>query len=267
MWHDVESVGFTIGNGTKQGGVLSPYLFTRYIKHLLITVATSRIGCNIGGLVINILAYADDIVLMAPSWCALQELLFILENCCSVLDVSCNAKKTVCMNFCPRDNSKIVTDNFPSFTLCGQTLEFVPEFRYLGHIINDRLSDDNDINREIRNMYVRTNMLIRRFGRCSRIVKTRLFRTYCACLYGSALWSTYTETSLRRFRSCYHKCIKMFFHYERQYSVTSLLLEVSLPSFDTLLFTFRSSFNLQWKKCSNGVIARLKLLMGSGLTV
>jgi len=243
-------------------GVMSPYLFTRYIKHLLITVSTSRIGCNIGGLVINILAYADDIVLMAPSWCALQERLFILENCCSVLDVSFNAKKTVCMNLCPRDNSKIVTDNSPSFTLCGQTLEFVPEFRYLGHIINGRLRDDNDINRAISNMYVRTIMLIRRFGRCSRIVKIRLFRTYCTCLYGSTLWSTFTETSLRRFRSCYHKCIKMCSHYERQYSVTSLLLEVSLPSFDSLLFNFRSSFNLQWKKCSDSVIARLKLLMG-----
>jgi len=54
---------------------------------------------------------------------------------------------TVCMNFFPRDNSKIVTDNFPSFTLCGQTLDFVPEFRYLGNIINDRLSVDNVINR------------------------------------------------------------------------------------------------------------------------
>jgi len=160
VWHDVKSEGFTIGIGTKQGGVLSPYLFTCYIKDLLITVSTSRIGCNIGGIAINFLAYADDIVLMAPLWCALQKLLFILENCCSFLDVTWNAKKTVCMNFCPRDNSKIVTDHFPSFTLCGQTLEFVPKFCYLGHIINDRLSDDNDINREIRNMYVRTNMLI-----------------------------------------------------------------------------------------------------------
>jgi len=42
VWHDVKSDGFTIGNGTKQRGVLSPYLFTRYIKNLLITVSTIR---------------------------------------------------------------------------------------------------------------------------------------------------------------------------------------------------------------------------------
>jgi len=33
------------------------------IRDLLKEVVTSRIGCNIGGLFINILAYADDIAL------------------------------------------------------------------------------------------------------------------------------------------------------------------------------------------------------------
>jgi len=37
------------------------------------------------------------------------------------------------------------------------TLNFVTEFRYLGHIINNLPSDDNDILRDIRNMYIRTN--------------------------------------------------------------------------------------------------------------
>ena len=58
---------FTLGNGTRQGGVLSPWLFARYIRDLLKEVVTSRIGCNTGGLFINILAYADDIVLTRMS--------------------------------------------------------------------------------------------------------------------------------------------------------------------------------------------------------
>jgi hypothetical protein len=148
---------------------------------------------------------------MAPSWHALQELLFILENCCLVFDISCNVKKTVCMNSCPREKSQCITGVFPLFTIIDKSLKFVAEFCNLGHIIDDLLSDDNDIKREIRNMYVKTNMLIRRFGRCLRSKKTRLFRTYCACLYGSALWTIYSKTSLRRFRSCYHKSLNMFF--------------------------------------------------------
>jgi len=66
-WHGCQSQSFTIGNGTRQGGVLSPRLFARYIRDLLSEVVSSSIGCNIGGTFVNILAYADDIILMAPS--------------------------------------------------------------------------------------------------------------------------------------------------------------------------------------------------------
>jgi len=34
-WHDTFSQWFTIGNGTRQGGVLLPTLFARYMRDLL----------------------------------------------------------------------------------------------------------------------------------------------------------------------------------------------------------------------------------------
>jgi len=67
LWMHVQSSSFFIGNGTKQGGILSPYLFTRYIRELLSVVSSCRIGCHIGGGAVNIFAYADDIVLLAPA--------------------------------------------------------------------------------------------------------------------------------------------------------------------------------------------------------
>jgi len=38
----------------------------------------------------------------------------------------------------------------------------VSEFKYFGHMINDKLSDDDDIKREIRSLFVRSNILLRR---------------------------------------------------------------------------------------------------------
>jgi len=70
-WRGVLSSSFTVGNGTKQGGVLSPCLFNCYVRDLIIAIMTTKIGCNIGGLFTNIFAYADDMVLLAPSWRAL----------------------------------------------------------------------------------------------------------------------------------------------------------------------------------------------------
>jgi len=39
MWHDVKSECLTIGNGSKQRGVLTPYLFTGYVRNFLIAVS------------------------------------------------------------------------------------------------------------------------------------------------------------------------------------------------------------------------------------
>ena len=49
-----------------------------------------------------------------------------------------------------------------------RSLQFVSQFRYQGDIINNEFDDDDDdIKREIRNLFVRTNLLLRRFSKCS----------------------------------------------------------------------------------------------------
>ena len=77
--------------------------------------------------------------------------------------MSCNVAKTVCMVFQPSCESKSIAAEFPAFLLNGNALQFVKEFRYLGHMINNNFSDDDDIKREIRNIFMRTNILIRRY--------------------------------------------------------------------------------------------------------
>ena len=68
---------FNLARGVTQGGILSPYSFKLYVRDLLKVVVKSCIGFNIAGWFINILAYADDMVLLAPPWKGLQCLLDI----------------------------------------------------------------------------------------------------------------------------------------------------------------------------------------------
>ena len=100
-------------DGSRQGGILSPYVFTRYVRGILTAANSCNTGYNVGGLFLSLLAYADDMVLLAPSWDALQKLLDLLDTCCNELDILCNTKKTVCMMFKPKDRKKIVSENFP----------------------------------------------------------------------------------------------------------------------------------------------------------
>jgi hypothetical protein len=45
----------------------------------------------------------------------------------------------------------IIAPNFPCFSINGADLQFVSDFKYLGHMIINEFSDDDDIKREIRN--------------------------------------------------------------------------------------------------------------------
>jgi len=64
---------------------------------LNLALASSRVGCNIGGMVVNNFAHDDYMVLLSPSCYALQDLVRILEYYYMKLDIICNTKKIVCM--------------------------------------------------------------------------------------------------------------------------------------------------------------------------
>ena len=164
------------------------------------------------------------------------------------------------MVFQPCCKSKCMASDFPAFLLNGNALQFVNEFRYLGHVINNNFSDDDDIKREIRNLFMRTNILIRRYGKCSVNVKLVLFRAYCMCMYDVGLWSHYSVTVLSKLRSCYNKCIKMFFGYARCHSVTALLSDLRLPCFDLLFSNCVNSFKSRWISSKNVLVEHLSSL-------
>ena len=81
-------------------------------------------GCNVAGFYIIVLAYADDLVLLAPSWKALQSLLDLLFVNTEAIDTTCNVNKTFCMLFNPRDLTKVVAKAFPQFHLGGSQLKY-----------------------------------------------------------------------------------------------------------------------------------------------
>ena len=102
-----------------------------------------------------------------------------------------------------KHRSKIVSVSFPQLTLCNFCVKYVVSFKW--HIIFSIRKDNDDIQREVCNMFMRTNVLLRRFVKCSREVKLALFKSYCICLYDACLWSNYNAACLTKLKLCYHK--------------------------------------------------------------
>ena len=76
----VLSTPFPLHNGVKQGGVLSPILFSMCIDSLLEKLKDSGLGCHVCRTFAGTFAYADDIALVSPSLSGPRQMIPICEQ-------------------------------------------------------------------------------------------------------------------------------------------------------------------------------------------
>ena len=259
-WGRETSKPFKVSNGVRQGGILSPLLFNLYVDGLSRKLTKVNVGCKLNGHTMNHLLYADDLVLLAPSPKALQRL---IDNCCEfgeANDISFNAAKSALMVF----KSTRTKTRTPTLYINGNELQEVNQYKYLGYCINDKLRDTIDIKRQIRGIYTRANMLIRKFVQCSIDVKQTLFRSYCTGLYCAQVWTNYTKQDFAKIKASYNNSFRYLFGYSKRCSASAMLCENNMPGFDSLyrnaIYGFRSRVN----NSENVLIQTLCNMMGPG---
>ena len=86
-WDGVRSSTFSITNGTRQGSVLSPCLFSVYLDDLLKELRHMGLGCHMGGMWVGAAGYADDLILLAPSRTAMQHMLKACDKCAAEINL------------------------------------------------------------------------------------------------------------------------------------------------------------------------------------
>ena len=74
-WKGVDSDMYSVSQGVKQGGVLSPLLYKTYINDLLVSMRRAELGLQIGGIYLGTPTVADDVLLMSTNQLELQAML------------------------------------------------------------------------------------------------------------------------------------------------------------------------------------------------
>ena len=182
-WNSCHSETFSVANGVRQGGVLSPILFTTYVDDLLLQLEKASIGCYWKHHYLGAVCYADDIVLLAPSPSALRLMLLMCSDFAKSHSLTFNAAKTQLIKF-----SRCSSSSTAEFVFGGQKLAFCEYVSHLGHILSRDLSDDADIVSIKKDMCQKANYMLYTFAPCDPFTKSRLLESFCMSLYGSALW-------------------------------------------------------------------------------
>ena len=126
----IESEPIYPKRGLKQGCPLSPVLFAIYMVELTNELHKTKEGLWIGGIVISILLFADDMVLIGKSRAAVERLLTKLIKCLEELGMEINTKKTEFLEVTPTSELPI-TVYATNGEVIGDIL-YSLKYKYLG---------------------------------------------------------------------------------------------------------------------------------------
>ena len=145
----------------------------------------------------------------------------------------------------------------PVFTVNGSIIGESDKVKYLGHIICNDMSDDDDMMRQRRQLYAQGNVLSRRFHMCSLEVKNVLFRTFCTPLYTCQLWSRYTARSLHKLYVAYNNAFRMMHHLPTYCSASEMFTVNRVPNCAAVIRNLTYRFMLRLSLSSNAMVCSI----------
>ena len=186
-WGKSMSRTFGIVNGTRQGSVLSPALFSVYMDDLILRLRKAAVGCDIGGVFCGVVGYADDLLLMAPSRSGMETMLRICEQYAAEnnlefsTDPNPDKSKSKCIFMC----GHLKKAKPANLQLYGVDLPWVKTATHLGHELSWECNMEEDM-RCKRGAFISKSTEVREsfdFAQPNQILQA--VRTYCFDTYGA----------------------------------------------------------------------------------
>jgi hypothetical protein len=130
--------------GVKQGGCLSPRLFTIYIEDVIKEIENLKCGIEIGTIMLDILLYADDILLITDEKNKLKKMLNVLTKFGEQNEIKFNGSKTTLMTYNKtmgaNDKLTKLKESLIILKLAGEVITESNSMKYLGCYYSDNYS-------------------------------------------------------------------------------------------------------------------------------
>ena len=272
-WNGQFSEFFPMGNGVKQGAVLSAIFYCIYMNDLFDHLRRSKYGCWLNGRYLGILGYSDDNFLLAPSLHALQQMLIICEKYAAdhSLKFSTDGNPLKCKTKCIAFGNK--TENLPAMKLCGDPLPWVTEGNHLGVRIR---SKDKSLSTDIlskRAQYIaKNNELNQELAFCHPYTRFHMNEIYNTSFSGSPIWDLFCNeakmmenTWNRSFRVMYNLPLSTHRYFVQEISGKMHLKNVLMLRFLGFLNQIRKSSKKITSHILSEILSDVRSTTGSNM--
>ncbi|KAL1446132.1 hypothetical protein WDU94_005544 [Cyamophila willieti] len=201
---------FEVDTGVRQGDGISPLLFNIALEQALQRLENCREGIHLGKK-ITVLAYADDIVLLAEKQEDLEEMAKILIEEAQYVGLKISDEKTKWMTFGRQLNRR---NRQKHLKVNDHQFERVKEFKYLGVVLSSEGGEETEIQNRIK-------LANKCLGACNKVMSTKLL-SHCSkiriyktiirpvLIYGAENWIL-TKQSQRMLITFENKVLRKIF--------------------------------------------------------
>ena len=217
-WGDTYSDEFDIPSGTKQGGIISPNLFSLYINDIVTILRRQGIGCHFIEKFVACILFADDMALLAPSRRALQKMINLCSEFCQRYCLSFNAKKSKVLVF-----GKTSSDTLVPLTLCGSNIDYVDEWKYLGTTIKSGRNLGFSARPDIASFFRACNSIIHSLpGAHEHILVSLLYSNCVPILTYACAVKEYSSSDMSNCNTALNNALRKVFGFSRWESIRTL---------------------------------------------
>ena len=160
---------------------MSPILFTLYIDILLERLCKSYRGCYFGKRFCGAFGYADDLIILSPTICSLNNMLQICSEYSTEYKFVFNPTKSKIMTFHCNDRKLSI----PKIKLMNCVIEEVEYDKHLENYVGKISQKDLLSFIGTNDFFTRVDMVNSHFKGLPVDVAYHLFKCFCMPLYGS----------------------------------------------------------------------------------
>ena len=145
----------------------------------------------------------------------------------------------------------------PTFYMNTERFDYTDSIKYLGFTFSSDKKDNNDMLRQMRILYTKSNRLLRLFHCCSTDVKVALSRSYMYCgrFYCPFLWTHYKKSTHTKLRVAFNNVYRRILKLPPRSSASTMYAVNHIDRFEILVRKRVVGFTKRLKVSKNSIIS------------